>query len=382
MLTASPITNQPVGKTFTIAISILGVGAMLQLVLIGWAFVNRARNGAPPIVATVTPAGLNPTARVGVSQPAGTGTVAANHIVEPDAVLTTTPAPSTDALEKPKPISKRPVVPDPMNRFDELVLQGKQLREQSDTTTAIIKFREAMAIDPKNPMPVAELATTYDKMGLLDKSGENWRKILEMGPEAGGVYYTLAQAMLKATQEHAIRVAAGQSTGGAAPTPAQTLPDTAIDTSTATENIAAGAMLGLMPIRAEDERDDASFKRLLLHIPIKARPKAHIEVKDLVIHVLFYDIVEGQNVVQTSANVNYKWATTPADWLDTDTEELAAEYQLPKPEARSAKRENRKYYGYIVRIYYKQQLQAATAEPSRLAQQYPPPPTLPKENDK
>jgi hypothetical protein len=192
------------------------------------------------------------------------------------------------------------------------------------------------------------------------------------------VYYSLAQAMLKASQEHALRGVTGQ----ASTQPASTPGDTVADTSTPVPGIAAGATLGLLQVRSEDQPNDTSLKRLLLHIPIKARPKSHIEVKDLVIHVLFYDIVDGQNVVQTSANVNYKWATSPADWVDTDTEELAAEYQLPKPEARAAKRENRKYYGYIVRIYYKQELQAATAEPERLAHQYPPPPSLPKENEK
>jgi hypothetical protein len=148
------------------------------------------------------------------------------------------------------------------------------------------------------------------------------------------------------------------------------------------EGIAAGAMLGLLDVRMEEQHDENFAKRFVLHIPIKARPKARIDVRDLVIHVLFYDLVDKQNVVQTSANVSSRWATPPADWTDTDVEELAVEYQLPKPEPHVAKREDRKYFGYIVRIYYKQQLQAAAAEPERLAQQYPPPPTLPKENEK
>ena len=33
MLTASPITNQPVGKTFTVAISLLGAGAGLTVLM-------------------------------------------------------------------------------------------------------------------------------------------------------------------------------------------------------------------------------------------------------------------------------------------------------------------------------------------------------------
>src|ERR1700679_817980 len=43
MLTVSPITRQTVGKTFTMAISVLGVGAVLQLGAVCWAFAIRLR---------------------------------------------------------------------------------------------------------------------------------------------------------------------------------------------------------------------------------------------------------------------------------------------------------------------------------------------------
>jgi hypothetical protein len=371
MLSASPITNQPVGKTFSFAISVLGAGAVLQLVLIGWAFVNRARTGVPPsVVAQVVP---STTLEHIPTTPPQTTTldISSNPLNEPKQSFTTTPDSSVPS--RPTPVPNRPSISEPTNRFDELVLQGKQLRERGDMSTAITKFREAATIDAKSPVPLTELAMTYDKMGMAEKAAENWRKIYEMG-EGAGIAYQAAKAKLEATQANTLR----EVVKPAAPAP-EAAP---VDNSTAIDGIAAGATLGLLQITPEEQRDDNSAKHFLLHIPIKARPKAHIDVKDLVIHVLFYDIVDGQNVVQTSANVQSRWATPPADWADTDTEELAVEYQLPKPEPRAAKRENRKYFGYIVRIYYKQQLQAATAEPERLAQQYPPPPTLPKENEK
>jgi len=84
--------------------------------------------------------------------------------------------------------------------------------------------------------------------------------------------------------------------------------------------------------------------------------------------------------VHTIANVSNRWLTAPADWEDQDTEVLAVEYQLPKADPRT--RENRKYFGYIVRIYYKQRLQAARAEPDRLGHLYPASPTLPNEPEK
>jgi hypothetical protein len=205
-------------------------------------------------------------------------------------------------------------------------------------------------------------------MGFGEKAGEQWRRIHEMG-DAAGVYFSLADAKLKATQALALKEVSK-------------MPEAAPSLDTPAEGIAAGATLGLLAVSAKDEPDAQSAKKFVLHVPVKARPKTRVEVKDLVIHVLFYDLVDGQNVVQTSANVNSRWVTPPADWSDADTEELAVEYQLPKPEAKAAKREDRKFFGYIVRIYYKQQLQAAAAEPQRLAQQYPPPPTLPKDSDK
>jgi hypothetical protein len=368
MLTASPITNQPVGKTFTIAISLLGMGAALQLVLIGWAFWKR-----PPLAIVVQPL-PGPTRVATPAVPVTPDNTTA--LVDPSAnVLNDAVA---NAPQRPTPVPVRPAQTEPSNRFEELVAQGKELRERNDTSTAIIKFREAATLDSKNPLPLAELATTYEKMGLTEKAAEQYAKIIDMGPSAG-VYGQLAQAKRQAAQANILRTSA-PPTAPSAPETQATAEEP--DLTAPVQGIAAGALLGLLPVTTEDVRDDSAGKHFILHIPIKARPKARVEVKDLIIHVLFYDVVDDKNVVQTSANVNYKWTTPPADWVNSDVEELAADYQLPKLEARAAKRENRKYYGYIVRIYYKQRLQAATAEPQRLAQQYPPPSTLPKENEK
>jgi hypothetical protein len=366
---ASPITRQTVGRTFSIAISTLGVGAVLQLGIIGWAFATRPMNP----VADFTPADPGRLARLSTpapsvpSTPSETADFRANPFAEPPQTLTTTPAPGPP--NRPVPVSQKVPLTEPTNRFEEVVQQGKLLRERGDMNTAITKFREAIAMDPKNPIAISELAVTYEKMGTADRAAEQWRKIYEMGDTAG-VYFSLAETKLKVSHAMALREAAKA--------PA----DAPADSAAPVEGIAAGSTLGMLPIRIDDEAEDAAGKRFTLHIPIKARPKTKMEVRDLIIHVLFYDIVDGQNVVQTSANVNSRWMTPPADWVESDLEELAVEYQLPKPDAKAAKRENRKYFGYIVRIYYKQQLQAATAEPERLAQQYPPPPTLPKDPDK
>ena len=71
MLTVSPITRQSVGRTFTTAISVLGVGALLQLSAVCWAFAIRLRaqpmamsggtdEGAPLLAKLSNPGGGTP----------------------------------------------------------------------------------------------------------------------------------------------------------------------------------------------------------------------------------------------------------------------------------------------------------------------------------
>src|SRR6266545_1573798 len=73
---------------------------------------------------------------------------------------------------------------------------GRTLRDRGYTSNALVRFREAYALDPKNPEAIAEIARTYEKMGLPDKAAEHWKRILDMG-ESGGAYYTAAEAKLR-----------------------------------------------------------------------------------------------------------------------------------------------------------------------------------------
>ena len=365
MPAASPITRQTVGYTFTVALGVLGAGVVLQLGAVGWAFI--ARNHASPEIGDL-PTMARLTMPVGMRPD-----------LNSDAFPETPELPSADANPDlpPRPVpvpvgaQKMPEAV-PQTRFDELIQQGKQLRERGDTGNALTRFREAAAMDARNPVAIAELAATFDRMRLFDRSAEQWKRIYEMG-DAAGIYFSLAESKLKEAQARAILEAMPQTGARAAqdgPPP---------DTSVMIEGIAPGALLGVGKMRIEEQPEAMSLKKFTLHIPVRARPRTKVEVHDLVIHVMFYDKVDGKNVVQTSANVGSKWVTSPVDWADTDTEELAVEYQLPRPERGS--RESREFFGYLVRIYYKGQLQAAVAEPERLGQQYPAPATLSKSNE-
>ena len=361
MITASPITRQTVGRTFIVAISVLGFIAVTQLGALIWAFVLRSQ--LPP-VAGETPADgsggpLTATVRPNFPPP---------FVAPLEADFSANPftpdesAPSTLGAPKPVPLSARtPSLPEPEQaaRFKEAIAQGKLLRDRGDMGTALTRFREAAAMDARSPEAIFEIAVTYEKMQLLDRAAEQWRRIFDMG-ESAGPYYTAAEARLNQVKAAAMRQAVDE------------LPTT----SEPVEGIAAGKVLGLLEVTNEDRTDRSVEKRLALRIPIKARPREKIDVREVAIQVLFYDVVDKQNLVETTANVNSRWTTAPADWSDTDTETLEANYELPLPDPRASRKENRKYFGYLVRVYYKAELQASTGEPEKLVQQFPPEPQL------
>jgi len=88
--------------------------------------------------------------------------------------------------------------------------------------------------------------------------------------------------------------------------------------------------------------------------------------------------------VQTNAEVTSSWVArydesgeeSPIDWSSPAGETLEISYAQAPPESRTKRQSQRNYYGYIVRVYYKGELNASAAEPERLLKQYPAPITL------
>ena len=127
--------------------------------------------------------------------------------------------------------------------------------------------------------------------------------------------------------------------------------------------------LGLLDVTRKDEADPTTIKKFTLDLPVKVKPHARIDVRDVIVQVNFYDVVNGKALDRTNAQVSYKWASPPADWSEHDVETLQVTYLLPAPHATD---EERKYYGYIASVYYKNALQDFRSDPPALGQRLPP----------
>ena len=360
MPAALPYSKHTPGRTFVIAISLLGVIALTQVGVLGWAFVKRVKAGPHIAAAAIPPAPEGAQAddkekdTLAVADPFEDGkeTLATDDSTEP----IMPPA-------KPQPMLMARLQLAPDNRVSEMLQQGRTLRDRGDTSNALLRFREAYAAEPRNPEAISEIAVTLEKMGLPEKAAENWKRVFDMG-ESAGVYFSAAEAKMREAVM-TTRVGLNQPASG----------DTSLQGGGGT---AATATFGIGSVESQEMRDPKSLRHLVLRVPVQLRLKTKINVKDLVIQVIFYDVLEDKPL-RTSANVSNRWSTAPVDWREDENEVLEVEYNQPIPETRDAKQEIRKYYGYIIRVYYKDELQATRSEPSVLGQKFPASLTLEKD---
>jgi tetratricopeptide (TPR) repeat protein len=305
------------------------------------------------------------------------------------AVSLQTPAPAPAPVQ-PAVSPAAAVSAPPPSLVDQLLREGIELRDRGDTTNALARLQEALDSEPNNTVVLEEMAKTYESMQLLDRANDIWRKLQEMGPSAGAAY-ELATQRLKM--------------GVPAPEPADA--GTVNSSADATENKETehkdiggnleGPVMGITQVKTTDTSDPDAEKDMALQIGIKKQPGATIDHDKVRIFVKFYDTVGDKDIKLTDADVNYEWLTPKHDWTETNPEVLSVKYVRPKTSGASSESSlsetaatvrpgqkgrgakgsttdsgRRKYLGYIIQVYYDDELQAVQAEPSRLLQLFPP----------
>ncbi|MEY2575711.1 MAG: hypothetical protein QOF80_1198 [Verrucomicrobiota bacterium] len=374
----------PPDKMFRIAIWLVVAFAAAELAGLGVFYAKKWRADyvaahPKPAAPAVTPAPSAPAVAEN-TQPAPATTTAAT--------TTAQTTPSTAAL----------------SIAEKLLKEATELRDKGDTTNALARLQDAAQRDPKNANVLAEMAMIYESIQLYDRSNETWKKIMEIGPSAGPLY-ELADMKMKTGVTPPAPATTTTTTG---PGLAGTSPLDAGTTRNDAEGIPDGSTFGITEVAASDTPDAEAETNMKLKISVKARPNAPIDHTKVKIQVFFYDTVDNKEVVLTDADVSYEWLTPHHDWKETNPEILAVTYLRSKNKTSSeadlaaaaasvtppgnskkktpAKKDtttpgeagHRKYLGYIVRIYYSEQLQAVRADPSKLLNLFPPPLTAPQ----
>ncbi|HYJ05129.1 MAG TPA: hypothetical protein VEX43_08345 [Chthoniobacterales bacterium] len=373
----------PPDKIFRIAMLVVLAFGAAQIAGLGVFYINKWRTEYVAARPKVEPAAATPAPTVA------------------PAVAQTTPAPAPSDVQSASTPSAAA-----LSVAEKLLKEATQLRDKGDTTSALARLQDASQRDPKNANVLAEMAMIYESIQLYDRSNETWKKIQEIGPSAGPLY-EVAEMKLKT----GVTAAAPPATTTTGPGLAGSSPLDAGTTRNDADGIPDGSSFGITEVAATDTPDPEAETNMKLKISVKARPGAPIDHTKVKIQVFFYDTVDNKEVVLTDADVSYEWLTPNHDWKETNPEVLAVTYLRAKNKTVSAdaaladaaasitptaanrkkappKKEPaadlpgeggpRKYLGYIVRIYYNDQLQAVRADPTRLLNLFPPPFTAPQ----
>jgi hypothetical protein len=271
----------------------------------------------------------------------------------------------------------------PPSVVDQLLREGKGFRERGDTTNALARFQEALESEPDNTGVLQETAQTYESMQMFDRANDVWRRIKQISPSDSSTY-ALADRRLKV----GVPAPPAVEPGGA---PAEVDVPSRKDVG----GNADGPIMGISDVKTKETSDPEAETNLALEIGIKKQAGAVIDHNKVKILVFLYDVVNDKDIKLTDADVSNEWITSKHDWSDTNPEVLLVRYVRAKTGALSesslseaaakvrpgqkgrgskgsADIGQRKYLGYIVRVYYGDDLQAVQAEPARLLQQFPP----------
>ena len=301
--------KQPLGTTFIVAASLLGVAAVAQLVAILVYF-------GPGFKQTYTAAAA-----------------------APSAVPEATPAPAPQISEAEKTAQQA--------RLSELLAEADKLEAGASPGDALVPLEEALDVQPRNAELIARVATLHERLGQTELAQATWQKVVALGPDAGKLF-DIAEVRLKLLQ-------------GPAADEGMELRDQI--------GLQPGSALGVVDLKVKDG-GTASTPVKDLRLAVKARPGDPIDARDVRINVTFYETLDGE-IVPTMSRVQSMWFTTPVDWKGEGVEILEVKYEVPRlgPDGGPPPQ----FYGYMVNIYHRGQLQETRAEPVDLQELFPPP---------
>lgn len=304
-------SKQPLGVTFIVAINVLALAAVVQVIAVAAYFINRA------------------TEERAKSSPAVS---AAENAAE----------------EQVSPQENRAML-----EAQELYRQAVVMETRGEETEALELLQKADEIMPSMPPIIARMGLLYERLGKKDLAAAQWQRIMDLGDQAGD-FRKEAEIRLRLLnpQEVIARVA-----------------DDAAETGLRDDmGLQPGATLGIVDVRMNDEPDGSK----IVKVAVKSRPGEAIDVRDVKIHVSFYEEMNGE-IEQTNSQVVYEWLTAPTDWQEDNMEILQVRYTPHAPgEIQENENAPRTYFGYMVLVYYKNQLQDFRADPGRLREIAPP----------
>jgi len=328
-----PIPRQPIGGTFIVAISLLGLFALVQLIAVILHFV--------PIVRSQ----LLEQQRQGANEEPYRPALQS----APTQLEQSSPASTPVAVDQALEARAKAIVDDADKNF-----------RLGDYNSTLNLLREAESMLPANPAIQFRLGLVFESLNDKVQAFESYERSLSF-PGLDSEIQRKAEkkmALLAQTMGDARAQTEGNSTGGGMAVRDEV-------------GLQPGAVLGIVESRLSDSRPGEKT----LRVAVKSRPGTKIDNQIMRVFAYFYEEDENGEIVTTKANVQNRWFSPPIDWADGEPEILDITYPTPDGKLPGNSSEfgepGRKFHGYVLGVYYNGELQDARAEPGKLDTMFP-----------
>lgn len=221
--------------------------------------------------------------------------------------------------------------------------QSNRFLREEDFANAKRMLKRALNLDRDDPVTLRSLAMLAKAEGRPNESILYWRRIVSLGPEVGDIY-ALAKEEVAAAEAKA-KLAAAEATR---PEPG------------------SNSRVPKFMIRGFEKEigSDPNFAdQIQLDFDVVLNGVTEDDLKNnLEVEFFFYEYMPGK-VVPAAGEISVTPVGTDTEWLDNKKMRLTANYQLDE---KMAKNTNRRYHGYLLRIYHNKELQDEQAEPVQL----------------
>jgi len=328
-----PIPRQPIGRTFLVAVILLGLFGLVQLMAVARHYLPLLR----------------------------TQLVDVREVPEP--------APKEASRAE---VPSTPSTPEPalIARAAQVVAEADRNFRVGDFESTLRSLKQAEQILPADPAIQFRIGQVYEALDDKAQAFTAFERSIavpglpvDIRRQAEQKMALLAQVLGGMPGEGASPGTGLSAPGGSDASPGEPVRDAV--------GLQPGSVLGVVDARLQDSQPGGKT----LRIAVKSKPETVIDPQLMNVHVFFYEQEESGEVVVTEAKSTTQWISPPVDWADSEPELLDVEYPLPDGGLPGNSAEfgatNRKFYGYVVGVYYNGELQDSRAAPGRLDTLYP-----------
>lgn len=335
-----PIPRQPIGSTFIVAVCILGAVAALQLLAVVWHYI-------PLISQQMKEARIQSLDQQNQAQQQQTQTPDLNTAFVPAPLSTQQPPPGAPAISRSDKL-----------KVDQLLAECDRNYRIGQYEAALKPLEEVEQISPGDPAVLSRKAQVYEKLEQPSEAILALDELMQY-PGLSPQDRAIVQRKLDQLSQLVASSPSRPRTGSAG------VADATGNAVRGENGLQPGASLGIVTVRLNDGSKPGT-KNLM--VAVKSAEGLTINVEDVKIHVYIYEQDENGEIVITDSRVVPQWMSPPINWADNGEPELLENiYTLPEKREGG---EGRKYYGYVVAVYYNKELQDFRADPAKLANDF------------